>query len=296
MRIVITGAGGFVGRTLAAALTGQHDLRLVDARLGGLPGIEGDLCDPATRAAVFADGCDALIHLATVPGGAAEQDPARAKAVNIDATMALIDEAAAAGACPRVIFASSIAVFGDPLPSLVDDRTPTAPRLLYGAHKAMMEEWLATQGRRGAISPLSLRLPGIVARPRAPSGMKSAFMSDLFHALRAHEPIALPVSPDATMWLMSVARLARNLAHALTSEAHGTLTLPALRVTMADLVATIAAATQAPPSLVTYTPDTHIEAIFGRQPPLATPAATQLGFAADDDLAALVASALSTLI
>lgn len=185
MRIIITGGGGFVGLALASALEGQHDLVLVDHKLGTRTGVVGNLCDPATIDRAFAGGCDAVVHLATVPGGAAEQDPMTAKNVNIDATMALAEAAAQSGASPRFIFASSIAVFGDPLPAFVDDNTPLAPRMIYGAHKALMEQWLATQTRRGAISALSLRLPGIIARPRGPSGMKSAFMSDVFHALKA---------------------------------------------------------------------------------------------------------------
>jgi len=69
MRIIITGGGGFVGRALASALEGQHDLVLVDHKLGTRTGVEGDLCDPAILNRAFADGCDAVVHLATVPGG-----------------------------------------------------------------------------------------------------------------------------------------------------------------------------------------------------------------------------------
>ncbi len=122
MRIIITGSGGFVGRALVSELAGHHDLVLIDNRLDGQPGIEGDLCDPATLERAFAGGCDAVVHLATVPGGATELDPLAAKRVNIDATMALVDAAAQAGQRPRFLFASSIAVFGDPLPPLVDDQ------------------------------------------------------------------------------------------------------------------------------------------------------------------------------
>lgn len=295
MRIVVSGAGGFAGRALIRALGDGHDIVALDSRLHGLPGIEGDLCDPVTLERAFVAGCDAVVHLASVPGGAAERDPALAKRVNLDASMALIDAAAKAGRCPRFVFASSIAVFGDPLPAAVDDTTPLAPRLLYGAQKAMIEQWIDTQTRRGEIAGLSLRLPGIVARPRAAGGMKSAFMSDLFHALRAGEGIELPVSPHATLWLMSVEQAADNMARALSSDAVGAVTLPALRVQMAELVSAIASATGADPALVTYRPDAEIEAGFGRQPPLLTPRAEALGFRADPDLDALVASALATL-
>lgn len=288
----MTGAGGFVGQEVRRCLQDRHEVVAIDQMLNGASGIEGDLCDKVTIENAFAGGCDAVIHLATLPGGAAELDPALAKRINIDATMALVDAAALAGNRPRFIFASSIAVFGNSLPALIDDGTLPAPVMIYGAHKAMMESWIEAQTRRGAISGLSLRLSGIVARPKGPSGMKSAFMSDVFHALNAGQTIELPVSPEATMWLMSLQRVAANLVHALQIEATGTCTLPAIRTSMRDLVQAIASATQADPALATYAPDMALEAGFGRQPPLSTSAAEALGFTNDRSVDALVASAL----
>ena len=296
MRIIVTGAGGFVGRALIAALPDDCKVVAVDHRLNGIEGIEGDIADPEILSQVFASGCDAIVHLATVPGGAAELDPVLAKRVNIDASMALIDAAAANGSRPRFIFASSIAVFGDPMPPMVDDFTPVAPKMLYGAHKAMIEQWVATQTRRGAINGISLRLPGIVARPRTSSGMKSAFMSDVFHALKSGEAFTAPVSPDATMWIMSVGRIATNIVHALTTgEINQAVTLPALRIRFADLVAEIASQSGVPTELVSYAPDDTLEAAFGRLPPLTTPTANRLGFTHDGSLASLVATALSNI-
>ncbi len=294
MRIVIPGAGGFVGRALLAALDSSHNVVAVDSRLPDIDGIEGDISDPAVIARGFAGGCDAVIHLATVPGGAAELNPVLAKAVNVDATMALVEAAAATGNCPKFVFASSIAVFGEPLPLSVDDTTPIAPRMIYGAHKAMMEQWIAMQSRRGAIDGLSLRLPGIVARPRTASGMKSAFMSNVFHALRGGEEFVVPVSQGATMWMMSADSIARNIVHALGLNAGGQiLTLPALRVCFADLVTEIALQTGSDVNLVTYQPDAALEAAFGAQPPLTTALADSLGFTHDSTLKALVAATLS---
>ncbi len=308
MTIIITGAGGFVGRELVGLLLARGDAVVaMDSQLSALldhPNLHkvaGDICAPAVRTEAFRDGCTALVHLATVPGGAAEADPAASRRVNIDAMYDLLDAAKVAGNRPRVVYASSIAVFGDPLPPAgVDDATPLAPKLVYGGHKAMMETAVAMMHHRGEIDGISVRLPGILARPKGPSGMKSAFMSDLFHALRADEQFVCPVSEGATIWAESVSQCARNLVHALDMESSTmpvtrVVTLPAQRITMGALAAAIAVQCGVSATLVRYEPNTELEAGFGTQPPLATPAAEKAGFAHDGDLATLVRNALAVI-
>lgn len=305
MRVLVTGAGGFVARALIPILTAQgHEVVATDRNCDGLDALgatcalAGDIADPAIRSQALRDA-DAIIHLATVPGGAAEEDPERAWAINMDATMALAAEFGRKRALAPFVFASSIAVFGH-MPAAVDDETPVAPHMIYGAHKAMLEMWLATLARRGELSTLSLRLPGIVARPQAPSGMKSAYISNVFHALAMGQRITLPVSPEATMWLMSVRQVAVCLALSLDAarqELPSTraVTLPATRARMGDLVDEICRQCGTAPDLVRYEPDSPLEAAFGRQPPLSTPTARWLGFADDGGLEPLVRSALATL-
>ncbi|HSI16185.1 MAG TPA: NAD-dependent epimerase/dehydratase family protein [Sphingomonas sp.] len=303
MRVIVTGAAGFVGRTLVRRLVDKgHDVVAIDhltAPMAGAETITGNLADPAVIARAFAQGCDAVVHLATVPGGAAEADPVAARRINLDATIALSEAAAASGSCPRFVFASSIAVLGAPLPSTVDDATPLRPRLVYGAHKAMIEQWLATLSRRGALDALSLRLPGIVARPPGPSGMKSAFMSEVFHALRAGAPFISPVAADATMWLMSLEAVVAALLHAVTLDADipddRAVTLPALRLRMDELATAVSQRTGTDAACLSYAPDHNLQAAFGAYPALITPCADALGFRHDGSADRLVASALATI-
>ena len=130
--------------------------------------------------------------------------------------------------------------------------------------------------------------------------MKSAFMCNLFHALKDGEPFTCPVSAGGTIWAESVTRCAMNFAHALTLETAllppaRAITLPALRVTMGDLAQEVASQCGVSVDLVTYEPDAALEAAFAAQPPLETPAAERAGFAHDGNLAKLVANALGTL-
>lgn len=310
MRIGVTGAGGFVGTALVARLAagelGGRPSRVVaiDARLpetlpAGVERAEGDICDPAFLARPFAEPFDVFFHLAAVPGGAAERDYRAGWKVNVEATVAILEALAAQAKPARLVFASSIAVFGAPLSqSGVDDETLPLPSMSYGAQKLMMEAVVADFARRGKVDGVALRLPGILARPRVKGGHLSAYMSDILHALRASEPFTCPVSEDAPSWFMSRGRCVANLIHAARLPAGDTgprraFNLPALRLTMGELVD--GAATHFGPrvrELVTYMPDAVLQAQFGSYPPLLTTIADRLGFRHDGAAAELVAAAL----
>ena len=305
MKVIVTGAGGFAGREIVARLLARGDTVVaLDAMAEGIPEgatvVAGDLGDTVVRSAALSGGCDALIHLATVPGGAAEADPAVSRRINIDAMYDLLLEACAFSPGLRVVFASSIAVLGDHLPAFVDDATPLAPKTIYGGHKAMMEQAVAMLSNRGVIDGVTVRLPGILARPKGPSGMKSAFMSDLFHALKAGEAFTCPVSSHGAIWAQSLACGAGNLIHALQVDSAllppgRAVTLPALRIGIGELASEIARQCGVSADLVTYASDADLEAAFASQPPLFTPNAERAGFAHDGNAATLVFSALSSL-
>jgi nucleoside-diphosphate-sugar epimerase len=313
VRVAVTGAGGFVGSALVAALLeppGSQDqpeltqLVAVDAVLSShadprVVRAEGDLADPAFRESLFSAPYDVVFHLAAVPGGAAARNPGLGWRVNVEATLAILDSLAAQTAPARLVFSSSIGVFGVPLPAdRVDDETLPLPTMSYGAHKLIGETLVADYARRGLVDGIALRLPGILARPRVKGGHLSAYMSDILHAMAAGEDFLCPVSRDATSWFMSRTRCIDNLLHAATLPRDAELprrafNLPALRLSMAELIA--GAEThfgQAAGRRVRFDPNAALEAQFGAYPPLATPVADALGFCHDGDAPALVARAL----
>lgn len=317
VHVVVTGAAGFVGRALVARLLRERrigarplgaltliDLAFGDAAPAGVRRIEGSIADPAVVARAFAEPVDVLVHLASIPGGTAEQQPARAREVNLHGTLHLLDACEAqqsrGGPVPRVVFASTIAVYGAAMPALVDDDTPLRPAMSYGAHKLMGEIAVADATRRGACDGVSLRLPGVLARPPVRTGQLSAFLSDLLRDPAAGRTVTCPMSPAATTWASSTPNVVDNLLHAATMDTaalppHRALALPTLRFSMAELVDALAAVHG--PQVrehVRFAPEPRIEALFGRFPPLRTPAADAAGFRHDGDLPTLCRRAIES--
>lgn len=313
MHVLITGANGFVGQSLARRLiadgvvAGRRLERLtlldldfpepeVDPRVRQL---KGSIADSSVLARAFKEGpIDLVFHLASIPGGLAEREFDLGRQVNLDATQWLLELLRQQEGTPRLVFASTIAVYGAPMPSLVTDDTPMRPCLSYAAQKLMGEILIDDYSRRGLIDGVSLRLPGIVARPPQPSGLLSAFMSDVFWKLKAGEPFECPVSPQAVAWWMSVDCCVDNFLHAagLPAEAlklRRNMALPVLRLTMAEVIDGLSQRFgEDRRALVSYRPDAQLEAVFGAFPLLQARVAEQLGFRHDGDVGGLIEKAL----
>lgn len=315
MNVLVTGGNGFVGRELVRRLLAAGEilpgqgpltrLTVADMSGDGLPDdprlhvVCGSIADPAVLDAALDAPPQLVFHLASIPGGAAERNYELGLKVNLHATLELFERLRAQGNGPRVVFTSTIAVYGSPLPELVDDASPMKPGLSYGAHKLVGEILLEDYSRRGWLDGRTLRLPGIVARPPEPSGLLSAFMSDVFWKLAVGEPFTCPVSAEAVAWWMSVGCCAENLLHAARlapEQVHKRrdYTLPVLRLSMAELVeGLVQRFGEDRRALVHYQPDEGLEAAFGRLPPLDASAAEAIGFRHDGSIEALIGNAMA---
>lgn len=230
MRIVITGGAGFLGRRLARAILdrgrltdaagGERNVRevmLVDvAAAEGFADprvrtISGDVADPALVAAAVTSGTDSVFHLAAVVSGEAEANFDLGWRVNVDATRHLLERCRALAKPPKVVFSSSVAVFGGALPDVVPDTQALAPQSSYGAQKAVGELLVHDYTRKGFLDGRSLRLPTVSVRPGKPNKAASSFASGILREPLAGVDATCPVPADTRMWLISPRRVIENL-------------------------------------------------------------------------------------
>ena len=314
MRALITGAGGFVGQRLVRRLARSpgvfgdscNELVLLDLNVG--PSVQagetrsrwvvGDLTDARTLSDAIGDGVDYVFHLASVPGGAAEVHFDTGQRANLDGTRALLDALRGLQKPPTFVFASTIGVFGTPLPDVIDEDAYPAPTLSYGAQKWIGEILVADYSRRGWIDGRSVRLPGIVARPPAPTGQLSAFLSNILRELSEGREFVCPVAAEGKTWWMSVECCVDNLLHAARMSVEPSCSrrvwmLPVLHASLGEVVAAIAAK-HGPEVLrrVRYEPDVKLQAQFASYPPLRCPRSLAAGFRNDGDLHSLIERAL----
>jgi nucleoside-diphosphate-sugar epimerase len=316
MRVLVIGSEGFIGEALVARLVSQAarvggsqrpvgQVTLLDrcinraARPDHVRVLEGDICDRRTLENAVAGGADCVFHLASIPGGAAERDFELGLRVNLMATLELMEVLRRLGTCPKLVFASSIAVYGVPMPDIIDEDLAPAPSLSYGTQKLIGELLIDDYGRRGFVDGRAVRIPGIVARPPAP-GMLSIFLSDLIRELSAGRPVVCPVSPDAPSWWLSRPAVIDNLFHASNLgddvvRTRRSFLLPAMRLTMAEVAAAIGTVTgRDTAQLIRYEPNATLQAQFANYPPMRVPKALAAGFRNDGTAEALVTRALES--
>lgn len=315
MHIIVTGANGFIGKSLVSELLKLDNplfnkaplsrLTLIDLDFDSESPEEGSLIHlikgsfsdlSLLEQAIAKEKADLVFHLASVPSGLSESNHDLGMEVNVQGVINLLDLLHKQENKPRLVFASSIAVYGKPEFSHVDEETLPTPGLSYGYQKLVGENLVADYSRRGWIDGCSLRLPGIVARPPEPNGAISIFYSDLIRELSAGRPFTCPVSANAHSWLMSVKCCVNNLINAALTDFNKRriFALPALHCSIGEIVNAIGAITGNSniQELITFDPDPWVEENFGSYPPLFCPEAEALGFSSDGDLESLVKNSL----
>jgi nucleoside-diphosphate-sugar epimerase len=259
VRIAIVGAAGMLGRRLAERLaregavagTTLSQLSLVDVlRPEAPPGSRvpvetaaADIADSGAAEALVAGRPDVVFHLAAIVSGEAEADFDKGYRVNLDGTRRLLQAVRGAGGGyrPRLVYASSIAVFGAPFPEAIGDEFCTAPLTSYGTQKAIGELLLADYTRRGFVDGIGLRLPTICVRPGTPNRAASGFFSSIVREPLNGLEAVLPVPDDVRHWFASPRAAVDFLVHAAGLDgtavgARRSLTMPGVSATVAEQI------------------------------------------------------------
>ena len=262
MRIVITGGAGFLGSRLARALLAHgsltdargeardvRELVLVDVVRATVADprvtvVTGDLTDPTLIERVVTPGTDSVFHLAAVVSGQAEAEFDVGMRVNLDATRALLERCRRLAKPPKFVFASSLAVFGGPLPDPVPDDAPVTPQTSYGTQKAIGEFLVYDMTRKGYLDGRSLRLPTITVRPGKPNKAASSFASGIIREPLSGVDAICPVAPSTQVWVSSPRTVIANLivgheAPASSFALTRSINVPGIHVGVGEMVAAL---------------------------------------------------------
>ena len=260
MRVLIIGGAGMVGRKLAERLAkdgriGNKEishLTLQDVVPAQKPAgakfaveiVTGDLSDPASAPKLVANKPDVIFHLAAIVSGEAEVEFDKGYRINMDGTRYLLEAVRHAGNKPRIVFTSSIAVFGAPFPDKIGDEFFSTPLTSYGTQKAIGELLLADYTRKGFLDGVGIRLPTICVRPGTPNKAASGFFSNIIREPLAGHEAVLPVSEDVRHWHASPRSAVGFLLHTATIEGEKigprrNLSMPGLSVTVGEQIAAL---------------------------------------------------------
>ena len=262
MHILVLGAAGMVGRKLVERLLRDGRLGKTDiSRLtlqdvvapnkpekAGYPVdvVAGDFAVPGFADKLVANRPDVIFHLAAIVSGEAELDFDKGYRINLDGTRMLLDaiRLVGGGYKPRVVFTSSIAVFGAPFPDAIGDEFFHTPLLSYGTQKAIGELLLADYSRRGFLDGIGIRLPTICIRPGLPNKAASGFFSNILREPLAGKEAILPVSEDVRHWHATPRSAVGFLLHAGTMDLAAVgprrnLSMPGLSATVGEQIAAL---------------------------------------------------------
>lgn len=292
MKVVVTGGLGFLGRALGRRLAASGaEVVLVD-RLPAAGVVAVDVADAAAVREVIGPDVDVVFHLASVVSGQGEIDFEGAMRVNLEGTRNVLEASRLANTAPRLVFASTLAVFGGPaMHDTVGDETKHTPQTTYGATKAACELLVNDATRKGFLDGRTARLPTVVIRPGSPNAAASGFASAVFREPLAGVDYALPVGLDVRMPLIGartavecLIRLADADGNALGADR--ALNLPSTSVTVAEMLESLARVGAGRPlGRVTVEPDPVTEAIVRTWPRFTTfDRALALGLPRDESL------------
>ena len=305
--ILIIGAAGMLGRKLANRLAGGaagaqtlilHDVIRPESPPGhAVACVESDISAPGAAQTLVASRPDTIFHLAAVVSGEAEADFDKGYRINLDGTRHLLEaiRQVGGGYRPRLVFASSLAVFGAPLPDIIPDDHVLTPLSSYGTQKAIGELLVADYSRRGFIDGIGLRLPTVCVRPGKPNKAASGFYSGIIREPLGGQDAVLPVPTDMRHWFASPRAAVGYLVHAATLDtaALGTrrmLTMPGISASIAEQIEALRrAGGDAAVARIRPVPDPAILAIVSTWPRAFDCArALALGFTPDADFDEIV--------
>jgi nucleoside-diphosphate-sugar epimerase len=311
MQVLIIGAAGMVGQKLAQKLAGDgalgaqaiDSMSLVDVVPSTVPPgtvrvepVVSDMTEPATARGLISGRPEVIFNLAAVVSGEAEIDFEKGYHVNLDATRHLLEAVRTADNYrPRLVFSSSVAVFGPPIPDVIGDEHATTPATSYGTQKAIAELLLADYSRRGFLDGVGIRLPTVCVRPGAPNRAASGFFSGIIREPLNGQEAVLPVSRDVRHWFASPRAAVQFLVRAATIDTdklglHRSLTMPGVSATVHEQIAALrrVAGDQAV-ALIREEPDEMIARLVGGWPrAFDARRAAALGFVAETDFDEIV--------
>jgi nucleoside-diphosphate-sugar epimerase len=253
MRVLVTGASGFLGRRVIASILAGPDPpdRIVAADLvtGDFadPRVEptaGDVADPDFVSTIVEPDVDVVFHLAAVLSGQAEAEFDLGLRVNVESTYYLLQRCRTLPRPARFVFSSTVAVFGGPLPEVVPETMAVWPQSSYGTAKSIGEYLINDFSRRGFVDGIAVRVPTVAIRPGTPNSAVSSFVSGIIREPLSGAESVCPVPLDTRLWISSPDAATANIVHAarVPGDALGpwrTVNLPGLTVTPAEMLASL---------------------------------------------------------